>query len=426
MKQILVIDQSQIFRDYLKEKLESYDFAVSAAGTGIEGLSKMRSLTPDLVILDFHLARMSALDLLKEKAHDPNVANIPVILASSSVDRSVLVSVSQYNVRKMLSKPVRVDALIKAVSDVLMVEIPLDQTPSIIEANVNDDVILIEVAQGLNTEKIDLLRYKLLELLDLYKITTPRVLLMVSNITIGVGDVQKLELLFRAVFQATGVMRRYLKVLTANRDIAEFLHNRNEFSGVEMVDSLVEAMSGLSSRVNDSDDEFPETSTSLRERLVQRTAPRKAKDETIMMRFHDDTFGSSSGVHQQSTPFPAQLTVAVVDDDPVIHELVRICFDPSRVSVQTYSDGSSFLADDVGLSADIVFLDLVMPRMNGVEVLRELRKRELAVPVVIMSALTKRETVIGAMKLGVKSYMIKPLKPQAIRMKVAEVLQRNF
>lgn len=426
MKQILVIDQSQIFRDYLKEKLESYDFAVSAAGTGIEGLSKMRSLTPDLVILDFHLARMSALDLLKEKSHDPNVANIPVILASSSVDRSVLVSVSQYNVRKMLSKPVRVDALIKAVSDVLMVEIPLDQTPGIIEANVNDDVILIEVAQGLNTEKIDLLRYKLLELLDLYKINTPRVLLMVSNINIGVGDVQKLELLFRAVFQATGVMRRYLKVLTANRDIAEFLHNRNEFSGVEVVDSLVEAMSGLSSRVNDNDDEFPETNTSLRERLVKRSAPRKAKDETIMMRFHDDHFGSSNGVDQQSAPFPAQLTVAVVDDDPVIHELVRICFDPSRISVQTYSDGSSFLADDVGLTADIVFLDLVMPRMNGVEVLRELRKRELTVPVVIMSALTKRETVIGAMKLGVKSYMIKPLKPQAIRMKVAEVLQRNF
>lgn len=262
--------------------------------------------------------------------------------------------------------------------------------------------------------------------MDLYKIGTPRILLMISNITIGVGDVNKLEHLIRTVFQATGVMKRYLKILTTNRDIVDFLSNRNEFNGVDVVDSLVEAMSGLSTHGEDREDDFPETNTTLRERLIQRSSPRKAKSETIMMRFHEDPFARLDGADTGNSVLPPRIQLAVVDDDPTIHEIVRICFDPDRVLVHTFEDGDSFLSSEADLAIDIVFLDLVMPRMNGVQVLRELRSRDRQVPVVIMSALTKRETVLGALKLGVKSYMIKPLKPQAIRMKVAEVLQPNF
>jgi|GEM_PF-4446998 len=68
----------------------------------------------------------------------------------------------------------------------------------------------------------------------------------------------------------------------------------------------------------------------------------------------------------------------------------------------------------------------MMPEMDGFQVLQKLKGVENRPPIIVLSALSKREAVIQALKLGVSSYMIKPLKPQAIRTKASEVLQMNF
>ncbi|MDA3950730.1 MAG: hypothetical protein PF508_16105 [Spirochaeta sp.] len=55
-----------------------------------------------------------------------------------------------------------------------------------------------------------------------------------------------------------------------------------------------------------------------------------------------------------------------------------------------------------------------------------MKQTEKRPPIIVLSALSKRETVMQALQLGVSSYMIKPLKPQAIRVKASEILQMNF
>jgi len=75
---------------------------------------------------------------------------------------------------------------------------------------------------------------------------------------------------------------------------------------------------------------------------------------------------------------------------------------------------------------DVVFLDLVMPEMNGFEVLHNLKQRGIEVPIIIFSALTKKETVAKAVSYGVKSYLIKPIKPDKLFRKATEVLKANF
>ena len=74
----------------------------------------------------------------------------------------------------------------------------------------------------------------------------------------------------------------------------------------------------------------------------------------------------------------------------------------------------------------LVFLDLMMPEMDGFQVLQNIKQIEKRPPIIVLSALSKRETVMQALQLGVSSYMIKPLKPQTIRMKASEILQMNF
>ncbi len=68
----------------------------------------------------------------------------------------------------------------------------------------------------------------------------------------------------------------------------------------------------------------------------------------------------------------------------------------------------------------------MMPEMNGFEVLKVMKERQVKVPIIVLSALSKRESVVEALKFGVKSYVIKPLKPEWIRKKATEVLALSF
>jgi len=87
VKKIMVVDESALFRDFLKQKLEEFGFEVVAAVSGLDGSAKLRRETPDLLIMDYYLSRMSATEMLQKKAGDPNTSGIPVIMASSKIDR---------------------------------------------------------------------------------------------------------------------------------------------------------------------------------------------------------------------------------------------------------------------------------------------------------------------------------------------------
>ena len=67
MKQVLLIDDSNVFRDYLKSKLDAKHIEVTVGVGPLDSLSKMRNLLPELVILDFSLNRKSIYDLLEQK-----------------------------------------------------------------------------------------------------------------------------------------------------------------------------------------------------------------------------------------------------------------------------------------------------------------------------------------------------------------------
>ena len=420
MKKVLVIDESQLFRDYLKKKLEDYGFEVDVAVSGLDGGSKLRGSLPDLLITDYNLSRKSAVDLLKEKHQDPNARDIPVIMASAKVDRDALMEVARYNVRKFLTKPIRVDALLKAVSETLSVPVSIDTTPCIVEAHVNEDIMFIEVAQGLNREKVDLLRYKIHELLDLYELKNPKVLVLMTSIEVSTADSIKLSALFSTILEATGAMKRYFKVLTRSAYVREFLESRGDYSGIEVSGNLEDAMDGLLGRKVVSGPILTQVSDA-REDVVARSAPKKQKGEAINMRFQEEQRSSF-----ELSSLGDSVRISIVDDDEVIQELIRSSFADTRVQIHAYGNGREFLDDEGALDSDLVFLDLMMPEMNGFQVLETLKARELRLPIIVLSALSKRETVVQALKMGVSSYIIKPLKPADVRNKASEILGLNF
>ena len=420
MKKVLVIDESQLFRDYLKKKLEDYGFTVDVAVSGLDGSSKLRTSLPDLLITDYNLSRKSAVELLKEKHDNPNTKEIPVIMASAKVDRDALMGVAGYNVRKFLTKPIRVDALLKAVSETLNVPVSIDTTPCIVEAHVNEDIMFIEVAQGLNREKIDLLRYKIHELLDLYELKTPKILVLMTSIEVSTADSIKLQSLFSSVLEVSGTSKRNIKVLTRSSYVREYLESRSEFAGVGVSDNLEDAMDGLLGRKVGGP--VLEPGPDSRDDVLGTSAPKKKRGESINMRFQEEQQNSSF----ELSSLGDSTRISIVDDDEVIQELIRSSFADTRVQIHAYGNGRAFLDDEEALDSDLVFLDLMMPEMNGFQVLVKLKGKDLRLPIIVLSALSKRETVVQALKMGVSSYIIKPLKPHDIRNKASEILGLNF
>jgi DNA-binding response OmpR family regulator len=116
----------------------------------------------------------------------------------------------------------------------------------------------------------------------------------------------------------------------------------------------------------------------------------------------------------------------VVDDDFVIQEMVRNTFQRINAAVSTYSDGGEFLTAVETEAFSLVFLDLMMPHVGGFSVLKALQANRVEQPVIVLSAVSQRESVIRAFRMGVKSYLIKPLKPDDIFRKSLEILRANF
>ena len=127
MLKVLVIDESELIRSYLKKKLSTYGLEVIVALNGFDGMIKMKNSLPDLIIMDYYLSRVSSLEILKEKKANPNTTNTPLIMATSKIDKTKLLEIARYNVSKFFAKPIKMDALIEAVASILGMELKIDK-----------------------------------------------------------------------------------------------------------------------------------------------------------------------------------------------------------------------------------------------------------------------------------------------------------
>ncbi len=418
MKKILVIDESSLFLEYLTKKLEENGFEAVQGINGLDGSVKMRGEMPDLIVMDYYLSRKSSIEVLKEKKGNPNVSDIPVIMAASKLDKAQVVQCAQYGAKKFFTKPVRIDALLKAISELLNVEVEIDSTPCIIEAHLNDEILFIELARGLNLEKIDLLKYKIAELLDLYDIKTPRVLLMMSDIELTEQDTDKFKTLLDAIIEHTGTYGKYMKILTASSFVKDYIETNQEYETLAVSDNLAKAMDEL---VGLRPDDVAHDEVVSRH-LLSTSAPKKERTETFQLRFEAELTGGEEAASEDKKA----ISVGVVDDDVIIHALIKTVFQKTGWSITTYNDGKEFLVDLPNQNFDLVYLDLMMPVLDGFKVLEYLNTKSIKLPVIVLSALSQQEAVVKAMSLGVHSFLIKPLKPEMLIRKTAELLNANF
>ena len=99
----------------------------------------------------------------------------------------------------------------------------------------------------------------------------------------------------------------------------------------------------------------------------------------------------------------------VVDDDDGVREALHLILDEDY-SVLDAADGRTALGMIRTQHVDLVVLDILMPEVDGIEILQELRAFEPHLPVVMMTAVKTVRTAVAAMKLGAADYITKPFQ----------------
>ncbi|HET6258385.1 response regulator transcription factor [Pseudonocardia sp.] len=115
----------------------------------------------------------------------------------------------------------------------------------------------------------------------------------------------------------------------------------------------------------------------------------------------------------------------VVDDDVTVREVVTRYLDRSGYRVEVAGDGEQALRAVAGQVPDIVILDLMLPRVGGLEVCRRLRRETTGVPIVMLTALGEEEDRVLGLELGADDYVTKPFSPRELVLRVASVLRRS-
>jgi two-component system, NtrC family, response regulator AtoC len=117
--------------------------------------------------------------------------------------------------------------------------------------------------------------------------------------------------------------------------------------------------------------------------------------------------------------------VLIVDDDPASRRLLEVRLRPLECDVATAANGEQALTAIRKDVPDLVLLDLEMPKMGGIEVLRTLRKEGINVPVIVITAHGSIETAVEAMKEGAYDFITKPVDANHFDIVVRKLLERE-
>ena len=120
------------------------------------------------------------------------------------------------------------------------------------------------------------------------------------------------------------------------------------------------------------------------------------------------------------------MRVLVVDDSERVRKTLAAGLHAQGMAVETAADGADALQLLNNLPFDIVVLDLLMPRVDGMQVLRELKSRRAKPRILVLSARDQVQDRVDALNLGADDYLVKPFAFEELKARVLALSRRRF
>ena len=119
--------------------------------------------------------------------------------------------------------------------------------------------------------------------------------------------------------------------------------------------------------------------------------------------------------------------ILLVDDEPDFVETLQFFLEANEYQVVTATNGEEALEKAIEEEPDLILLDIMMPKMNGLVACRKLKnsKNTISIPIIMVTAKGNREDVAQAARAGANSYIMKPFNLIKLVDKIQEVLNHS-
>ena len=411
MKSVLVIDAPPMLREFLKEKLTAESISFDIADGHRDALTKFLSILPDLVIINIETTVDDILDFLNKKQADPNGKKIPVIMCGPVMERDEVTDLVQYGVVKYFTKPIKFDLFFDAIGRILHSPLSVDTTPCMLDVHLNHDIIFVEVALGLNREKITLLKYKLSEIIENNKLNAPKIILMMTDLSLSFVDGYNLDLLLKNLTSDKRILKRNVKILSLDTFVSDFVEGHPVLEGVEVAQNLSTVLNSLVEG---------NSAFSVQDVIMEKilSASDSADKGSLDLKFFSDT-----GAPEQSKELSAEsLQIALVDSDPAVITFLTSVYQSMGAEVSAFSSSASF-AEMLGTKQfDLAVIGMFMQGYSGLDLLKLLVDKKITLPVIVYSQIVQKEVIMQSLTLGASSYLIKPQPSEVIIKKSLEII----
>lgn len=408
MKNVLIIDAPVMLREFLTEKLSAEKVAVESADSQRDAVARMFSILPDLIILNVEKSVEDVYEFLSKKKNDVNGKKIPIIMCGPVLGKDEVADLAQYGVIKYFAKPIKFDIFFESIGRVLRMPFAVDDTPCILDIHLSKNIIFIEIALGLNHEKIAMLKYRLSDIIEKNHLAMPTVILMLTSLSLSFVDGYNLEYLFETVTSDNRILKKNIKVLSLDSITKEFIEGHTELNGIEVVENLSSVLNSLveGNVTTDAQDVIADTL------LV----PEKdVSSSTIEMRF-----SAESESEKEKKKMSAK--IAVVDSDPAVCQSLLNVLQSISNEISVFQNGTQFVQSLSQKNYDIAIMEIYLPGINGFQILKTLLDKNISLDVIVYSQITQKEYIMQTLRLGAKSYILKPQKPEVVFQKVVEIL----
>lgn len=413
MKKVLISDNYPLFRDFLKQKLSEEQIEIITTQENRDLYTKLITNLPNLLILDLSDDDSLDMEFLQKKLSDSNTANIPIIITGPQKDRSAIASLAKYGVIKYFEKPVQFDLLFKSIGNTIHTPIPIDTTPCVLDLHRNNKVIFIELALGLNREKLSLMRFKLSEMIESEKIENPKIVIMLTNLELSFVDGYNLEFLIDNVLSCPRVHNKNVKILSLSPFVKELLDGHPDYSEIEMSNNLSRVLNDLVDTSLSTN--IPDIITS---QILTKTDIERMDKDSMATRFSSDSIDKSIKKNAGTV-----LNVAIIDSDESTLEISKNSFEQVGAICQCFTKGKQFIENYAEGKFDLIVLDVLLEDKTGLSLLQVLQKRPHSPPVIVYSQSLQKEIVVKVLSFGAKSYIVKPQKPNILVKKALAVLK---
>ena len=413
MKKVLIIDENPLFREYLKQKLSEEQIEVVLTQERRDSFTKMITNLPNLIIYDIEHINSGENEFFEQKSSEPNTATIPTIITGPHQDKNHIASLAKYGVIKYFEKPVQFDLLLESIGKVLKTPLYMDDSPCVLDIHRNGEVIFIELAMGLNHEKIMLMRHRLIEMINRDRIDVPKVVIMLTNLKLTFADGFNLEFLIDNILSCPKVQQKNVKVLSLSQYMSEFLIGHADYNEIEMATTLPRILTSLLGAQGTSN-----VSDLITDKILSQSETLGNDSTSVDTRFSSDTSVYNSASKNTGTV----LKIAVIDDNLESQQEIISIFNAIGGECVGYTSGQEFLQKYHEENFNAIILDVLLKDQTGLNLIRALNTEPLSPPVVVYSQGVQRDFIVKILTSGAKGFLLKPQKPQVLVSKVLSLL----